>query len=171
MPSSEVQLAHGGYKDQTFILWSWDATPFSEKVNSNSSGSSWFQWGGFGHEESARVPFGVASPGDLAASGILDHPVGIDEVNPNSCVLVEPLDGLKGVDYSVIPNLNHHIINPRGVEILATGPWQEGLGLGQLKGQRSGGSVWKVLLLMHGIYAPVSYSTQTEIAIFNLALK
>jgi hypothetical protein len=64
----------------------------------------------------------VASPRDLAASGILNHPVGIDEVNPNNSVLVEPLDGLKGVDYSVTPNLNHHIIDPHGVEILAAGP-------------------------------------------------
>jgi hypothetical protein len=88
----------------------------------DSAGSSRFQGGSLGFEDLAGVPFGTASPGELASFGVMDHPLSVDEVDPNNGVFEEPLDHLEGVDMGVITDLDHHIIDPHGVEILAISP-------------------------------------------------
>jgi len=78
----------------------------------DSAGSSRFQGGSLGFEDLAAVPFGAASPGELASFGVMDHLVSVDEVNPNNGIFVEPPDHLEGVDNGVITDLDHHIIDP-----------------------------------------------------------
>jgi hypothetical protein len=103
--------------------------------------------------------------------GVMSYLVEIDEVNPDDGFLLKILDDLDWVGDHAVPDMEFHVIGPQYTEILSVVPLAWLAWTGHLIGRWSECNAWNVWLLMKEIFAPVSYSTLTEMAFCNLASK